>query len=176
MSRTRVYGALAALLALPLISGLPIAANAADMAVIHKEAVANVDPDTAWSRVGGFCDISQWLPPIKACEIVAGDGASAGTVRKLNFNDEQTLIEPMTANGPMSYTYGMTEGFLAGTLYTGTVRISAGPTDGTSTITWSAVLNRAAYPSMEEADNMVATLDGVYQAGVDGLKALAEGM
>ncbi len=176
MSRTRVYGALAALLALPLISGVPVAATAADLAVIHKEAVANVDPDTAWSRVGAFCDIPQWLPPIKACEIVAGDGTTAGTVRKLNFNDEQTLIEPMIVNGPMTYSYGMTEGFLADTLYTGTVRISAGPSEGTSTITWSAVINREAFPSMEEADNMVTTLDGVYQAGVDGLKALAEGM
>ncbi len=176
MIRMPTCGVAAALLALPLVGGIPTMAVAADMAVIHQEAVADIDPATAWSRVGGFCDIVEWLPPIKDCELLSGDGTNPGTVRRLNFNDEQILVEPMVAGGDMSYSYGMTEGFLAGTLYTGTVRVSAGPRDGTSTITWSAVINRAAFPSADEADSMVATLNGVYQTGIDGLRNLAEGL
>ncbi len=176
MSRTYFSGALAALLALPMIFGAPATAHATDMVVIQEEAVANVDPETAWSRIGGFCEVPGWLPPVVGCEILQGDGMGIGTVRKLEFEDGMTVVEPLVAAGSMAYTYGMTEGFLAGTLYTATIGVSAGPDDGTSTVSWSMVMNRSAFPTAEDADNMVATLEGIYAIGIAGLKSLAEGM
>ena len=51
-----------------------------------------------WSKVGDFCDISEWLN--LECEITQGDGG-IGTVRVLNG----TIVEPMTALTELSYGY-----------------------------------------------------------------------
>jgi hypothetical protein len=51
-----------------------------------------------WSKVGGYCDISDWLS--QDCEITQGDGG-IGTVRVLNG----TIVEPMVAQTELSYGY-----------------------------------------------------------------------
>lgn len=51
-----------------------------------------------WSKIGGYCDIGEWLN--LDCEITQGDGG-IGTVRVLNG----TIIEPMTALTELSYGY-----------------------------------------------------------------------
>lgn len=51
-----------------------------------------------WSKVGGYCDISEWLG--LDCEITQGDGG-IGTVRVLNG----TIVEPMVAQTELSYGY-----------------------------------------------------------------------
>lgn len=51
-----------------------------------------------WSKVGGYCDISEWLN--LDCEITQGDGG-IGTVRVLNG----AIVEPMTALTELAYGY-----------------------------------------------------------------------
>lgn len=51
-----------------------------------------------WSKVGGYCDIGEWLN--LDCEITQGDGG-IGTVRVLNG----TIVEPMTALTELAYGY-----------------------------------------------------------------------
>ena len=52
-------GVLAALRAYPLISGTPAGTTTADLAVTHRDTIANVDPDTARTRLGGCSDITK---------------------------------------------------------------------------------------------------------------------
>jgi hypothetical protein len=63
----------------------------------------------AWSKVGGYCDISEWLG--LDCEITQGDGG-IGTVRVLRG----TIIEPMVAQTELSYGY--TQPVVEGQFYT----------------------------------------------------------
>jgi len=51
-----------------------------------------------WSRVGGYCDISDWIG--LDCQITQGDGG-IGTVRILRG----TIVEPMVAKTELSYGY-----------------------------------------------------------------------
>lgn len=63
----------------------------------------------AWSRIGGYCDISEWMG--LDCEITQGDGG-IGTVRVLNG----TIVEPMVARTALSYGY--TQPVVEGQYYT----------------------------------------------------------
>lgn len=62
-----------------------------------------------WSKVGGYCDISEWLG--LDCEIMQGDGG-IGTVRVLRG----TIVEPMVARTDLSYGY--TQPVVEGEYYT----------------------------------------------------------
>jgi len=62
-----------------------------------------------WSKVGGYCDISDWLG--LDCEITQGDGG-IGTVRVLRG----TIVEPMVAQTALSYGY--TQPVVEGEYYT----------------------------------------------------------
>ena len=54
--------------------------------------------DEVWSKIGGYCDISEWLG--LDCEITQGDGG-IGTVRVL----KGSIVEPMVAQTELSYGY-----------------------------------------------------------------------
>lgn len=54
--------------------------------------------DEVWSKVGEYCDISEWLGV--ECEITQGDGG-LGTVRVLNGS----IVEPLVALTELSYGY-----------------------------------------------------------------------
>lgn len=62
-----------------------------------------------WSKVGGYCDIGEWLG--RDCEITQGDGG-IGTVRVLGG----TIVEPMVAQTELSYGY--TQPVVEGQYYT----------------------------------------------------------
>jgi hypothetical protein len=62
-----------------------------------------------WSKIGGYCDIGEWLDV--DCEITQGDGG-IGTVRVLRG----TVVEPMTAQTELSYGY--TQPVVEGQYYT----------------------------------------------------------
>lgn len=62
-----------------------------------------------WARIGGYCDIGEWLE--RECAITQGDGG-IGTVRVLNG----TLVEPMVAKTDLSYAY--TQPVVEGQYYT----------------------------------------------------------
>lgn len=169
----RLRGALAALaLAAPALLAGPAAA--ADIEVIHREAEVAVPPEKAWAAVGDYCAITKWLqPPIMSCRLAAGSG-DVGTVRHLELGaDRVLLVEPMVAAGAMHYTYSMTEGVFAGIQYHGTVAVRPGSSTGRSIVSWTGVFDREALPDMAAADETAATINGIYDAGIRGLAALA---
>ncbi len=54
----------------------------------------------AWSKFGKYCDIAKWLA-MQSCTISAGVEGELASVRVLNG----TIIEPLIAKTPLSYTY-----------------------------------------------------------------------
>ena len=65
---------------------------------LELEITVNKSAAEVWSKIGDYCDISEWMGV--ECEITQGDGG-IGTVRVLNG----TIVEPMTARTELSYGY-----------------------------------------------------------------------
>ncbi|MBP7452458.1 MAG: SRPBCC family protein [Ottowia sp.] len=84
-------------IALVLLAASP--ALAADFATIELSTTANATPEKAWSRIGDYCAIKDWLG--LACAITKGNGA-VGTIREL---DNGRVVEMIVAKTPFSYTY-----------------------------------------------------------------------
>ena len=53
-----------------------------------------------WAKVGGYCDITKWLPQLKTCALTTGDG-HLGSVRRL----ADRIDELMVAEGKYYYVY-----------------------------------------------------------------------
>jgi len=76
---------------------------------LELEIAINKPAAEVWSKIGGFCDISEWLD--LDCEITQGDGG-IGTVRVLRGS----IVEPMVAKTALSYGY--TQPVIEGQYYT----------------------------------------------------------
>lgn len=99
------------LLSLALLAFAASSAQAAspDYRTIRMEIEVNKPAAEVWSKVGHYCDISQWLAV--DCKIVAGDGG-IGTVRSLANG---RALEIMVAKTDLSYGY--TQPVKAGAFY-----------------------------------------------------------
>jgi hypothetical protein len=95
-------------------------AMAADYSVIHLETTVDAPIDHTWSKVGGYCQIQDWLKRLAPC-VQVGDGG-VGTIRKLGA---QGFIEVEVAATKYSYTYAQPDNKI---LYHGT--LAAEPLDG----------------------------------------------
>ena len=82
-----------------VLAALASPAMAADYASFSLTTTANVTPEKAWSRIGDFCAIKDWLGT--TCSISTGSG-EVGTTRLLNNG---AVTEMMVAKTPFSYTY-----------------------------------------------------------------------
>lgn len=119
-----------------------------------------------WSKVGGFCDISDWLGV--DCEITQGDGG-IGTVRVLNGS----VVEPMVAQTELSYGYTqpVTEGEYY-TLYHGFME--ARPvSETTSTLIYTVMWDRS-QSSEEEIDAAIERRRNLFTTGLAKMKEIAE--
>lgn len=74
------------------------AALAADYTVINLTTEVNASADDVWKKVGGFCEIKDWLK--LTCVYTQGSGG-LGTVRRL----ADRIDEVMVAQTKYSYTY-----------------------------------------------------------------------
>jgi hypothetical protein len=90
-------------IALPFLAvfaaAVPALAAEPDYRTIRMEIDVAKPAAEVWKKVGGYCDISNWLGV--DCKITAGDGG-IGTVRSLRGG---AVIEIMVAATPLSYGY-----------------------------------------------------------------------
>lgn len=91
------------LAALPFLAlfalALPALAAEPDYRTIRMEIDVAKPAAQVWKKIGGYCDISNWLDA--DCKITAGDG-DIGTVRSLSGG---AVLEIMVAATPLSYGY-----------------------------------------------------------------------
>lgn len=148
---------------------------------VHAQAVniyewiqVNAPADQVWKKIGGFCDLTTFLPIVTQCTI-AGDGG-VGSVRYLELKinqDTLTVDEPMVDQGNHYYTYIMSRGFLSDARYRSTLRVYPAPDPGTSIVDWTGQIDSKAYPDDKGAE-MAKTLHGAYKGGLEGIKKLFE--
>jgi len=158
----KVLGRTLGLVALLAVSASP--AGAVDAARTVSIAAG---ADIVWAAIGDFCGIAAWHPVVARCE--PGRDGNA-TLRKLTTKDGAVLLERQLSFEPArrSYSYSILESPLPVAGYRSTIRVEArGPT---SFVVWDSVFQ----PKDATAEQAQAVIEGIYQAGLDGLKAKVE--
>ena len=160
-----------------LASGYSVAA--APELHVHKTVTINASADKVWNLVKDFNGLNNWHPAIAKDDIVEGTNNTVGAVRLLSLKGGGTIKEKLLAFDATghSFRYAIVEGALPVSGYTSRLSVkSAG--DNKSTVTWSGRFKRKNVgdnPGDSENDKTaVDTITGVYQAGLDNLKKLAE--
>lgn len=133
---------------------------------LELEITVNKPAAEVWSKIGGYCDISEWLG--LECEITQGDGG-IGTVRVLNG----TIVEPMVAQTELSYGYTqpVTEGEYY-TLYHGF--IEARPINATTSKLLYTVMWDTSQQSKDEKEAGFDRRRNLFKAGLAKMKEIAE--
>lgn len=93
----RPFHCLLAIGAASLIAGT---ASAAEYATVKLNTSVDAPIDVVWKKVGGYCDITKWLPQLKTCTYTSGNG-DLGTVRRLADRIDELLV----AQGKYFYVY-----------------------------------------------------------------------
>jgi hypothetical protein len=123
--------------------------------------------DVVWAAIGDFCGIAAWHPVVAKCEPSVDGNAK---LRKLTTKDGAVLLERELAFEPArrSYSYSILESPLPVAGYRSTIRVEAlGPN---SRVVWDSVFQ----PKDATAEQAQTVIEGIYQAGLDGLKANVE--
>ncbi len=136
-------------------------------------------PDAVWALISDFQDMS-WHPAVASTE---GEGGSApGATRTLTLGNGGKIHEKLEKydGDKHSLFYRIEEvdvAVLPVTNYSSWVSVKAAP--GGSTVTWKGAFYRG-YPNNDPPPELsdqaaVDAVTGVYEAGLDNVKKLAEG-
>ena len=163
-----------------LIAAAGDASAAAPMLKVTKSVTVNASADKVWARAKDFSGLDKWHPAVASDKIVEGADNKVGAVRLLTLKDGGTIREKLLAHDDLRHTfrYSILEGVLPVSNYTSTFTVAA---DGKNKakVTWSGDFQRkntGPAPGPKEDDKTATeTMGGVYQAGLDNLKKIAEG-
>jgi hypothetical protein len=159
---------LANLIAFAAIAISPTAFAQAEYVTIEMEIDIDRPADAVWAKVGGYCDIAEWLSV--DCEITSGDGGM-GTVRVLAGGRVVEILVGQTA-----LSYGYTQPVRDGqfyNLYHGYME-AVPVTATTSKMLYTLVydVSNLADQAAKEAD--IARRRSMFEDALDNIKAIAE--
>jgi len=154
------------LLALPSL--IASTAFAQEYVAIEMEIDVDKPATEVWSKVGGYCDISEWFG--LECEITSGDGA-LGTVRSLLGG---RILEILVAETELSYGYTQpapADGFY--NHYHGF--LEARPTGANSSkLLYTLMLDVSNMEDQAAKDADVARRRGAFEGALAAMKEIAE--
>ena len=122
-----------------------------------------------WAKVGGYCDIAQWLNV--DCVITSGDGGM-GTVRVLAGGRVTEILVAQT-----DLSYGYTQPAREGefyNLYHGFMEAKP-VTERTSKVLYTLVYDVSDKPDQAAKDADVTRRRGMFEGALKNMKELAEG-
>lgn len=160
--------------AAPAAPAVPVAAPAAktpNYVAIPMSIEVNKSAADVWAKVGGWCDISNWITPTGGVPCVVTSGAGeVGSVRVIAGR----VTEVMTAKA--QYGYGYTQPNVEGkwyNLYHGYMEVRP-VTATTSKIYYTLVQDHADKADQAAIDKDVARLRGQFEGALANMKKLAE--
>jgi hypothetical protein len=124
--------------------------------------------EEVWAKVGGYCDIAEWLDV--DCEITSGDGG-VGTVRVLAGGRVTEILV-----GKTDLSYGYTQPVREGqfyNLYHGFMEAKP-VTERTSKMLYTLVYDISDKADQAAKDADIARRRGMFQQALENIKALAE--
>ncbi len=168
-----LFAILAALM-LPLTA----AAHGPSPQKVEKEIVIKADPAKVWAIVKDFGGLHKWLPPVESTKLETKDG---NTFRLLTLKGGGTILERLKSSddADMKLKYEIIEGVLPVGDYNAVITVKPGPGAGESTVVWMARFYRVyrlnpPIPEGQDDESAIKAVTGVFDAGLPGLKALAE--
>lgn len=132
-----------------------------------------------WKVTKDFDGLNTWHPAVAKDEIVEGKNNTVGAVRVLTLKDGGTVKERLLAYDAAGhgYKYSILDGVIPVSGYSATFVVKAAG-KGKATATWSSSFKRknlGRNPADNENDQTaVATISGIFQAGLDNLKTMVE--
>ena len=167
--------AILAALMLPLTA----AAHGPSPQKVEKEIVIKADPAKVWAIVKDFGGLHKWLPPVESTKL---ETKGSDTFRLLTLKGGGTILERLKSSddADMKLKYEIIEGVLPVGDYNAVMTVKAGPGAGESTVVWMARFYRVyrlnpPIPAGQDDESAIKAVNGVFDAGLPGLKALAEG-
>ncbi|MGV8919353.1 MAG: SRPBCC family protein [Pseudomonas sp.] len=133
------------------------------MATASATIEISASADQVWQLMGGFDSLPNWLPLIVESTLSEG-----GRVRHLRTADGAEIVERLQTfdNQARTYTYSIVQGPFPVTDYLAKVEIREAAGNKAS-VTWSGSFTPVGISDTEAS----AIFDGVYQGGLDALKA-----
>lgn len=167
--------AIMAALMLPLTA----AAHGPSPQKVEKEIVIKAEPAKVWAIVKDFGGINKWHPAIAS---VKTETKGSDTFRTLTLKGGGTILERLKSSddADMKLKYEIVEGALPVTDYNAVMTVKAGPGAGETTVVWMARFYRMyrlnpPIPAGQDDKSAIDAVTGVFDAGLPGLKKLAEG-
>ena len=138
------------------------------MATFSKTASYTASAASVWDVIKDFGGIADWLPPIQSCEM-AGQGV--GAVRTLALPDGAKVVERLDAHddGARAFSYTINDSPFPMRDYSATMKVNEA--GGGSQVVWSCGFEPVGVSEQE----MTAILEGVFDAGFDGIKQAVGG-
>lgn len=118
--------------------------------------------DQVWQLIGGFNTLPDWLPLINESTLTDG-----GRVRSLKTADGGVVIERLQTfdNAAMTYSYSIEQAPFPATDYLATLKVEAQGQG--ARVTWSGRFT----PNGVSEEEVVALFNGMYQGGLEALRA-----
>jgi Polyketide cyclase / dehydrase and lipid transport len=169
------------ILALFALAILPLTASAHGPSPqkVEKSIVIKADAAKVWAIVKDFNNPQKWLSPVASTKVETKEGE---TFRTLTLKSGGTVLEKLRSidDEGMKIKYEIVEGVLPVADYNAFMTVKAGPGAGETTVTWVARFYRVyklnpPIPAGQDDESAIAAVNGVFDAGLPGLKKLAEG-
>lgn len=124
--------------------------------------------DAVWKVIGDFCGIGEWHPAVEKCELSTKDGAQ---YRTLSLKGGGVVLEKLIEwnDTKSKYTYTIEDGPLPVSDYQST--FDAKEKDGKTVIVW-----KGTFLAKGETDvKAIEVMEGIYEAGLKGIKKKVKG-
>lgn len=138
----------------------------ATAASVSHSVEVRATPAQVWSKIGAFCAIQSWLPPVGSCTSDLGNPPTRTLVTK---DGKATFVEKQTARSDTQhfYTYQFQSSPLPVTHYTSTIEVLP-KGNGLSTVRWRGTYT----PDRGKEKDAQDALNGIYMAGLESIKTL----
>jgi hypothetical protein len=166
-----------------LMLPLTAAAHGPSSQKVEQDIVIKADPAKVWAILKDFSSIGKWHPAVASVKMESkkDENGDDATYRLLTLKDGGTILEKLKSadDSGMQLKYEIEQGVLPVNDYYAVLTVKAGPGAGESTVTWMArfyrkyMLNPPIPPGQDD-ESAVKAVTGVVEAGLAGLKSLAE--
>ncbi len=149
-----------------------LSTQAARAVEVTQTVTTSAPPAKVMALIGRFDNIAAWLPGVESSPADKGNDAGSVRVITLKAPGSPTVTERLTTSTPTGYSYTISKvdpKVLPVSEYSSTLNVAP---DGTgSAVTWQGTFKPAG-----GADDATAqkAITGLYRAGLDNIKALAE--
>ncbi len=118
-----------------------------------------ISAERLWGLIGDFGDMGKWSGrPPGAC---VQSGVGVGALRIITLDDGRQIVDRLTAEGPMTYSYCIVSSPLPMKTYQATMAVTP-VSDAASELTWSGEFEPA---GLSDAD-AIAFVENMYRYGI----------